>query len=124
MERELASTALGIVTQRSDIEEFNLPSKTMNYMARGLPVFAVVNPRSECARLVLDSGAGWVADAGDLPSVGPLLKDVLENRAEIVDRGRRAHLFAQQHFDPAGIAERYEAALQGIVAGRRPDRRP
>jgi glycosyltransferase involved in cell wall biosynthesis len=65
LERRLRRAQLGVVSQRADVAEFNLPSKLMNYMAYGLPVLASVRPDSETARIVRDSGGGWVTDAGD-----------------------------------------------------------
>ena len=41
------------MSQRADVQEFNLPSKLMRgYMAYGIPVIASVNPASETARIV------------------------------------------------------------------------
>jgi colanic acid biosynthesis glycosyl transferase WcaI len=118
MEAELQSTSLGIVTQRSDIVEFNLPSKLMNYMAHGLPVLAVVEPRSETARIVRESGAGWVADAGALDGVAQVLGRVLADRGELAARGRAAGAFADEHFSPGRVAESFERELLGLRSTR------
>jgi colanic acid biosynthesis glycosyl transferase WcaI len=115
MEAELASATLGIVTQRSDITEFNLPSKLMNYMAHSLPVLAVVAPGSETARIVRDSGAGWVADAGALDRLGETLRRILGDRDELAARGRTALAFAQEHFTPERVAERFERELTSVL---------
>ena len=48
--------------RRPACEEFNLPSKLMNYMSFGVPVIASVDAGSETARIVRESGAGWVTD--------------------------------------------------------------
>src|SRR3954469_5076530 len=61
LQDELRHASLGLVTQRGDVAEFNLPSKFMHCMANSLPTFAVVNPESETARLVETHAAGWVA---------------------------------------------------------------
>ena len=64
----LRRSAIGLVSQRADVTEFNLPSKLMNYMAYGIPVIASVRPESETARIVRESGAG-----------GPPTRRVLSN---------------------------------------------
>jgi colanic acid biosynthesis glycosyl transferase WcaI len=115
MEEELASATLGIVTQRSGISEFNLPSKLMNYMAHSLPVLAVVAPGSETARIVRDSGAGWVADAGALDDLPETLRRILGDREELAARGRTALAFAHEHFTPERVAERFERELVGLA---------
>jgi colanic acid biosynthesis glycosyl transferase WcaI len=112
MERELRATTLGIVTQRSDIVEFNLPSKLMNYMAHSLPVLAVVNPESDCARIVEGSGAGWVVDSGRLDRLPAVLRTILAYRSELSARGVAAHAYAAANFDPARVAAHYEHELR------------
>lgn len=116
MESELEGTAVGLVTQRAGVAEFNLPSKLMNYMAHGLPVLAVVNPESETARIVKESDAGWVVDASRLKVELPrAIEHVLADPSEMVRRGRAAHAAAAHHFAPERIAEQYEEVLSGIV---------
>jgi colanic acid biosynthesis glycosyl transferase WcaI len=115
METELRHTSLGIVTQRSDIVEFNLPSKLMNYMAHGLPVLAVVNERSECARIVRESGAGWVLDSGRLGELDTLLPRIVSDREQLLARGRAGHDYASEHFSPERVVEKYEKDLAGLV---------
>ncbi|MBE2314502.1 glycosyltransferase family 4 protein [Solirubrobacter sp. CPCC 204708] len=118
MEAELRATTLGVVTQRADITEFNLPSKLMNYMAHGLPVLAVVNERSECARIVRESGAGWVVDAGRMGELDSVLPRILRHASELAVRGRRAHAYAAEHFSPERVVEKYERDLVGLVPVR------
>jgi colanic acid biosynthesis glycosyl transferase WcaI len=120
MEDELENTTVGLtvglVTQRAGVTEFNLPSKLMNYMAHALPVLAVVNPGSETARIVKESDAGWVVDAGRLEDELPrTIEHVLADPSEIVRRGRAAYAAAAHHFAPERIAEQYEEVLSEIV---------
>lgn len=119
MSDELASTTLGIVTQRGDVTEFNLPSKLMNYMAHGLPVLACVRPESEAARIVEESGAGWVVDCQQLDEVPRTLERVMQDRDELARRGRAAHAYAREHFDPRGTAAKLESVLSGLVSTAR-----
>jgi len=50
LERELQRADIGVVSQRYEGSEFNIPSKLMNYMAYGLPVLAAVHPHGQDAR--------------------------------------------------------------------------
>jgi colanic acid biosynthesis glycosyl transferase WcaI len=118
MEAELRTATLGIVTQRSDITEFNLPSKLMNYMAHSLPVIAVVDPASECAHIVRESGAGWVVDSSHLERVPDLVRRVLADPAALLERGRAAHAFAATHFSPERVVEGFEQDLLALTARR------
>lgn len=121
MEDELANAQLGLVTQRAGIPEFNLPSKLMNYMAHGVPVLAIVEPGSETARIVRDSGGGWVVDAAQPRAVAAGLAAAITDTGQLALRGQAALQFAARHFDPRTIAAAHErvltAALRGQSAG-------
>ncbi len=122
MEEELAHTELGLVTQRGDVTEFNLPSKLMNYMAHGVPVLAVVPRASQTARIVRDSGAGWVVDSRALAEeLGPVLAEIFARPEELARRGRRGHETAMREFAPSQVAVKHERMLIEAVgeAGRR-----
>jgi colanic acid biosynthesis glycosyl transferase WcaI len=119
LEQELRRATLGVVTQRSGISEFNLPSKLMNFMAYGLPVVAAVEPRSEVARIVEDSGAGWVSDSARPEQFAERIATALADGGELERRGEVAAAYARRHFSPEGLAERFEEVLDEVVGGRR-----
>jgi colanic acid biosynthesis glycosyl transferase WcaI len=112
----IRATSIGLVSQRSDITEFNLPSKLMNYMAYGLPVLASVNPHSETARIVKESGGGWVTDAADPTAFAARANELLRDRQVLQEAGRAGHTYAQANFAPARVAERFERVLETAVA--------
>lgn len=125
LERELRRARLGVVSQRADVAEFNLPSKLMNYMAYGLPVLASVRPESETARIVRDSGGGWVSDAADPVAFARAAAEALARPDELRARGAAARAFAERHFQPADVARAFESVLLEVTAAaRRPPRSP
>lgn len=113
---ELRRAALGIVSQRSDIEEFNMPSKLMNLMGQGVPVLACVRPESEVARLVARAGAGWVVSPDDQQGFDRALAEALDDPAEAHRRGRAGHAFACAHFRVDDCALSFEDLLLGACA--------
>ena len=119
---ELRAASLGLVSQRADIAEFNLPSKLMNYMAHGIPVIASVNPGCETARIVRESGAGWVTDAAEPSAFADAAARLLADHEALREAGRAGYAYARQHFSPAGVAARFEAVLDDLVAGSYPER--
>jgi colanic acid biosynthesis glycosyl transferase WcaI len=114
----LRSSSLGLVSQRADIVEFNLPSKLMNYMAHGIPVIASVNPASETARIVREAQAGWVTDAAEPAQFAARAAEVLSDRAALDRAGKAGFAYAQQNFAAARVAERFEAVLQQVTTRR------
>jgi colanic acid biosynthesis glycosyl transferase WcaI len=114
LEHELHHATLALVTQKHGGEEFNIPSKLMNFMAYGLPVVAVVDPRSEVAHIVGASGGGWIVDNAD-PAVLPrALRAIRESPEEIARRGAAAREYAAATFDVGAFAARFDDVLHRL----------
>ena len=111
LEEELDRASLGLVSQRGDIREFNLPSKLMNLMARGIPILASVHPYSETARIVRDSGAGWMVDASRPEELARTIARALSDDSALEDCGAAALAFARGHFTPQALAARFDEVL-------------
>lgn len=111
LEPVLRGASLGLVSQRADIAEFNLPSKLMNYMAYGIPVLASVSTGSETARIVEESGAGWVTDARDPGAFAEKAAEVLRDERALTAAGNAGYRFAREHFAPSSVAEQFDALL-------------
>ena len=122
LEREVERATIGLVPQRPDVDEFNLPSKLMNLMAHGVPVLASVNPRSEVARIVRESGAGWVVDAADPEGFPRALREILADQAELDRRGVAGLEFARRNFSPEVVATRFEDLLYEVTPDGLPRR--
>ena len=117
LQRELSRSSLAIVTQAYDEQEFNVPSKLMNYLAAGLPVVGSVRQSSEAARIIELSRSGWVTDPERFAaSVGAALDDEEERRA----RSRNGFEWAGAHLTPESLADRFEAVMLGESRDRRP----
>jgi colanic acid biosynthesis glycosyl transferase WcaI len=118
VETELAEATLGLVTQRPDVAEFNLPSKLMTMMARGLPIFAFVRSGSEVEQLIQTSNGGWVVDSASPERAADALSEIFADRAELARRGAAASAFAAREFAPWRIAQRFEEVLFELVPGK------
>ncbi len=119
LEHELQTADVALVGQRYDGSEFNIPSKLMNFMAYGLPILAAVNPASEVARIVGDSGTGWVVDSSDHGAFVSELARIGAAGAEIQERASAARRYAERHFTQAGFAARFEQTLRTVARERR-----
>ncbi len=115
LERQLQQSSIAFVSQDYAGAEFNIPSKIMNFMAYGLPVLATVNPGGEVAKIVNESGAGWVVDSSKPETFPEKLAELLRDPDEVERRGRASYAYAQQHFTQAGFAERFEESLQRTI---------
>ena len=87
----------------------------MNYMARGVPVLASVDPGSETANLVRESGAGWVTDPTDLDKFCETLANILGDED---GRDRAALLDSNLHeraLRPSVSATRFEEIARAVT---------
>jgi colanic acid biosynthesis glycosyl transferase WcaI len=116
LEQALKAADVGTVTQYYEGDEFNIPSKLMNFMAYGLPVLAAVNPEGEVARLVNEAGAGWVVDSADPSAFPRAIAEIAADPAERERRGAAAREFAEREFSQNAFFSKFDAALQRIAA--------
>jgi colanic acid biosynthesis glycosyl transferase WcaI len=119
----LAGATLGLVSQRDDIHEFNLPSKLMNFMAKGVPVLASVGEGSEVAELVRKAGAGWIVPPGDDAALASTISAVLDDRPALQARSAAANAFARREFTPQACAAAFVDLMQHVRVRRGADAR-
>jgi colanic acid biosynthesis glycosyl transferase WcaI len=115
LEPALRGASIGLVSQQVDVKEFNLPSKLMSYMAYGIPVIASVNPESETARIVRESGAGWVTDSQTPSEFATVAATKLTDREALKTAGQAGFAFANDNFHPKVIASQFEDVLSDVI---------
>jgi colanic acid biosynthesis glycosyl transferase WcaI len=113
---ELRSASLGLVSQRADIAEFNFPSKLMNYLANGVPVLASVRLDSETARVVRESGAGWVTDAAEPAAFARKAAEMVKQPEALMAARRAGLAYARDNFAPRAVAHRFEAVMEKVTS--------
>jgi colanic acid biosynthesis glycosyl transferase WcaI len=118
LETELTEADVAFVSQRYDGSEFNIPSKLMNFMAYGLPILAAVNPAGEVARLVNESGGGWVVDSSDPDAFPREVARLVAADDEVRERAEASQSYADERFTQAGFAEHFERVLLSVAGGR------
>jgi colanic acid biosynthesis glycosyl transferase WcaI len=115
LEPELQGASIGLVSQRADVQEFNLPSKLMNYMAYGIPVIASVRPESETARIVQESSAGWMTDAQTPSEFASVAAAKLTDRDALEAASNAGFAYASENFRPSAVAAKFEEVLKSLV---------
>jgi len=113
IEKELLAADVALVSQHSEGVEFNVPSKLMNFMTYGLPVIATVNPNREVARVVRESGGGWIVDSADLADLPRLIATL--DPEEVRRRGKAARAYAEEHFSQQGFAAQLDNLMRETV---------
>jgi glycosyltransferase involved in cell wall biosynthesis len=105
----LSASDVCLVTQQKTSSEIAFPSKIVTYLAAGCPVIASVSSESEVARIVMESGAGAVADA---ESGAALLEAILELRkTDLEEMGHCAHAYALRRWSAERVLGHLECSL-------------
>jgi len=102
-----------------DAGEFSVPSKVLSYLCAGRPVLLSAPAANLSSRMVLRAGAGLVAAANDQESFlaeAHRLRGDAALRTRLGEAGRR---YAEDTFDIASVADRFEAAFDVAVRRRR-----
>ena len=115
----LASADVLVTVLEPDAGRYSVPSKVLNYLCAARPVLGIMPAENEAADTLLTSGAGVVVSPEDRGKAVTRLLDLLgasDQRAEMGAAGRR---YAEEMFDIATIAARFESVLREAVE---PDR--
>jgi glycosyltransferase involved in cell wall biosynthesis len=105
-----------LVTARRGLEGLVVPSKLYPVLGAGRPVLAVATMESDLARIVTETGCGWVADPDDSEAVAAALRDAMSDRDELEARGRRARTASKQ-FDRPGLLAQFVTEVEAVLEG-------
>ena len=86
-----------IVTVRRGLEGVVVPSKIYGILAAGRPVLALADPRSDAARIVIQSGCGLAVDPDDPVAAARAIRDLRRDPARLLEMGCRAREAAQRY---------------------------
>jgi colanic acid biosynthesis glycosyl transferase WcaI len=112
--RVFASALVHVVPLKPGIAHASVPSKLLSIFSAGRPAIVVAEPTSPAARVVKESGGGWLVDPGDQEGLLAVLHGSLE---DVDDRERRAVAatnWAATHASAAEMARAYEPLLASL----------
>jgi colanic acid biosynthesis glycosyl transferase WcaI len=114
----LAASEICLVAQQKGVTEIAFPSKIVTYLAAGRPTIASVNPNSEVARIVQESGAGLAVEAGDPDALLAAIRELrVRDSQAMSENGQR---YARERWSShrvLGDLERSLSAVAGSAAG-------
>ncbi len=110
----LSAADLCILPTQGEQSLVSVPSKLLSYMMAGRCVLALASPESETARIISDSGAGWVISTNNSLTLANTITEIsrlLEYERD--QRGQAGRRFVDQHFSKAkNLARAVEALVQ------------
>jgi len=104
-----------LLSQLATVKDTAIPSKLMAYMAAGKAVLAAVDPSSQAAELLRESGGGVVVAPQDPSALVAAVKNLIAQTHLLRTMGRSNRKYAEQHLDQRQIVAAQEAFLMDIV---------
>ena len=109
---------LALVTLRDGFEGLVVPSKSLGYLARAIPIL-YIGPSSDIAELVNDAGAGICVANGDVEAVVARVREAVDETASLQAMGSSgANLYDKELNQRVGL-ERYQRLIDGIAGSPR-----
>jgi colanic acid biosynthesis glycosyl transferase WcaI len=107
----LASGDVLLTLLEADAGAFSVPSKVLSYLCAGRALLAAVPADNLAAEVVRSSGGGLLVEPGDADGLIDGAASLLADGAPRAEFGRRARHYAEDNFDIATIADRFEPVL-------------
>ena len=107
----LASGDILLTLLEADAGAFSVPSKVLSYLCAGRALLAAVPSDNLAAEVVRRSGGGILVEPGDEADLVAGAERLLADERLREELGRRARRYAEENFDVATIADRFEPIL-------------
>jgi colanic acid biosynthesis glycosyl transferase WcaI len=107
--------AMLVSLKRDETMALTVPAKVQSYLAAGRPIVASID--GEAARVVVESGAGLAAPAGDPSALADIVRTLKAlPRAELDAMGERGRSFSLEHFGRERCLDQLERSLERTAA--------
>jgi len=114
LHESFASADAFLVSLKSGLEGFIVPSKVYGILAAGRPYIAATDPSAEPAAIVRDGGCGLVAAPGDPAALADAILTLHDDPAATREMGVRARRAARQ-FDRRPAVQAYHELFERVA---------
>jgi len=105
----LAAADIGMVMQKSNVIDFNLPSKIPVLLASGRPILGSVPDTGTAARAITQSGGGVIVPPEDSTALANQIKELYFNRERLQIMSKKGREFAEKHYCFKIALNKYES---------------
>lgn len=111
----LAAADIGMVMQKSNVIDFNLPSKIPVLLASGRPIIASVPDTGTAASAIKHSGGGIIVSPEDPQALAYQIKDFYVNQEQLKVFGKKGREYAETHYCFNIALDKYEILFESLV---------
>jgi colanic acid biosynthesis glycosyl transferase WcaI len=108
----LASCDIGLVSLKEGMGRLSVPSKTLAFMAGGLPILACVPQDSDVHRMVTEAECGVAIPPENPRALARAIRSLADQAASLEAYGRNARAFVTESFSRSDMTGRYHALLR------------
>ncbi|HEY2248066.1 MAG TPA: glycosyltransferase family 4 protein [Bradyrhizobium sp.] len=108
----LSAADIWVIPYRRNIAGVSIPSRLYNLLAIGRAVIVAAESNTEAALVIGEEQIGWVVPPEKPAALAESIARAAENRADVVDKGRRAAAAAEKYSPQLALARYREVILQ------------
>jgi glycosyltransferase involved in cell wall biosynthesis len=118
----LSAADVLILPTQGDQSLVAMPSKLISYMLAARPVLAVARPESDLAKVVIESGCGWVVEPGDTGQLARQMSVAAAmDRSVLTRMGSLGREYALAHFSTEACMPKVIGVLEKAMRAKRPN---
>lgn len=111
----LAAADVGLVVQKKNVLDFNMPSKIQVLLASGRAIIASVPATGTAASAINKSGGGIVTPPEDPQSLAASVEDLYNHRDKLIRLGNKGRAYAEQNYAFESALDKYEKLFASVV---------
>ncbi|WP_069791722.1 glycosyltransferase family 4 protein [Cyanobacterium sp. IPPAS B-1200] len=111
----LGAVEVGMVTQKSNVIDFNLPSKIPVLLASGCVIIGSVPESGTAAQAIRESGGGVVIPPEDAVALARQIEEFYHNPELVGQMGMAGRKYAETHYSFEGAIALYEQLFDEVM---------
>ena len=111
----LAAADLGLVIQKKNVVNFNMPSKIQVLLASGCAIIASVPSTGTAAKTIVNSGGGLVIPPETPEALALAIKKLYFHREQLKTLGKKGRKYAEENYSLELTLDKYEKLFISIT---------
>ena len=111
----LAAADVGLVVQKKNVLDFNMPSKIQVLLASGRAIIASVPATGTAASAINKSGGGVVTAPEDPQSLAVAVEDLYHHQDKSARLGNKGRAYAEKNYAFESALDKYEKLFASVV---------
>lgn len=112
----LAGADVGIVMQKKNVVNFNMPSKIQVLLASGCPIIASVPAIGTAAQAIRNSGGGIIVSPENPKALAEAIVDMYEHPAQLEIFSQKGREYAEKNYAFDAALDKYEQLFESLIS--------